>query len=114
MTISRRLGLILALCAFESLLFLVILYFFRSSQIYQALLFEQILFSVLLTLALTLLIPTIIKSLKLRILSNFPSLHFRYLSAIIAGIIFFAGTSSILNIDRSRSFFCHYLLYLTL
>ena len=105
MSLGRKASQILLISLGEGLTFLVILYFFRALHLLQRLLFEQIILSVLVTTALALVLPYAIKNSQLGLVKRLRGFHYKYLACLIAGAIFFTSTSTILNIDRSRSFY---------
>ena len=85
--------------------FMTILFLLRVLRFWESLLFEQILFSSLVTLIIYLYLPILPKRI-IRLKHDYSkSVHFLYLTIILVVVIFLAATNSILNIDRSRSFF---------
>lgn len=93
------------LASLQVMFFLGILWIFRFTRILQTLLFEQILISVVLALIFSFYLGKFLAR-KFKFQFWFEGqIHFRYLLIIFAAITFLLSTSTILNIDRSRSFY---------
>ena len=101
----RKLSQLLLFSLSTGLIFLLILFFLRILEFLQVLLFEQIILSCLITLILVYVAPYTLRSRSKINLNSINNIHYRYIAVILVGLIFLGATSTILNIDRSRSFY---------